>query len=77
MTFKELLADEFDGKIALSDVIEDSAIDSLEYLQFIQRCEKEFNVALTDAIISKAITFHDLEHLFQFHHWQANADVRA
>lgn len=68
MTFSEILADEFEGKISLQDVIEDVAMDSmdsLEYLQFTQRLEKEFNVILKDEDVQKAVTFRDLQALVE------------
>lgn len=65
MTFPEILADEFEGKISLQDVIEDAAMDSLEYLQFTQRLEKEFGVTLKDEDVQKAVTFRDLQALVE------------
>lgn len=65
MTFSEILADEFEGKISLQDVIEDVAMDSLEYLQFTQRLEKEFGVTLKDEDVQKAVTFRDLQALVE------------
>lgn len=68
MTFSEILADEFEGKISLQDVIEDVAMDSmdsLEYLQFTQRLEKEFGVTLKDEDAQKAVTFRDLQALVE------------
>lgn len=65
MTFSEILADEFEGKISLQDVIEDAAMDSLEYLQFTQRLEKEFGVTLKDEDVQKAVTFRDLQALVE------------
>jgi acyl carrier protein len=68
MTFSEILADEFEGKISLQDVIEDVAMDSmdsLEYLQFTQRLEKEFGVTLKDEDVQKAVTFRDLQELVE------------
>lgn len=68
MTFSEILADEFEGKISLQDVIDDVAMDSmdsLEYLQFTQRLEKEFGVTLKDEDVQKAVTFRDLQALVE------------
>ena len=61
MTFSAVLADEFGGKVRMYDNIEDAAIDSLEYIEFIQRLEREFRVTLKDEDVAKAKTFHDLE----------------
>lgn len=60
MTFEAILADEFEGKIRLDDMIDDAAIDSLDYIVFIKRLEDEFHVLLTDAELAKAATFRHL-----------------
>ncbi len=60
MIFEAVLADEFQGRIRMDDVIDDAAIDSLEYLEFIKRLEDEFKVLLPWAEVGKLKTFRDL-----------------
>jgi acyl carrier protein len=63
--FAAILADEFGNKVSLNDVVEDSEIDSLEYLEFIQRLEREFRITLPDVDVARAKTFRDLQALVE------------
>ncbi len=60
MTFESLLADEFGGDMGIDDVIDDAAIDSLEYFAFLKRLEDEFSLTLPSADVAEAKTFRDL-----------------
>jgi acyl carrier protein len=66
MTFQEIMAEELGSAIELHEVIDDSAIDSLEYLQFILSLEKEFGVKFSEEQLSKARTYADLQALLSF-----------
>jgi acyl carrier protein len=63
--FAAILADEFGNKVSLNDVIENAEIDSLEYLEFIQRLETEFKITLADEDVTRANTFRDLQALVE------------
>lgn len=60
VTFESLLADEFGGDMGIDDVIDDAAIDSLEYFAFLKRLEDEFSLTLPSADVAEAKTFRDL-----------------
>jgi len=61
VTFTEIMACELGSKVQLQDGIDDAAIDSLEYLEFVLHVEKEFGVKLPEDQLSKVQTFRDLE----------------
>jgi acyl carrier protein len=43
-----------------SKFVEDLACDSLDMIEVIMECEREFNIAIPDDVISKLITVQDL-----------------
>jgi len=63
MTFQEIMAEELGSAIELHELIDDAAIDSLEYLQFILSLEKQFGIKFSEEQLNKAQTFADLQKL--------------
>lgn len=58
--FEEIMHDELGDGISLWDVIDDAEVESLDYLVFIQRLEKEFSVTLKDAELADTKHFYEL-----------------
>lgn len=65
MTFTELLDDQLGAHVDLDAEIDDTAIDSLEYLELVKRIEEEFHVFLPDEALSQVKTFRDLQAIAQ------------
>lgn len=61
MTFEEILKEEVGEDITLDDVIDDVAIDSLDYLSFIKRLEEEFRTRIPDQELGNFETFRQME----------------
>ena len=58
--FEEIMHEELGANVKMSHAIDDAPIDSLEYVAFIQRLEKEFSVTLKDEEVTAQKHFYDL-----------------
>lgn len=58
--FEELMHEELGDAVKMRDVIDNGTFDSLEYVSFIQRLEKEFSVTLKDEDVATTKHFYDL-----------------
>jgi acyl carrier protein len=65
MIFEEILKRELGDGISIESKIDDSAIESLEYLAFIKALEDEYRLTLDEVTIQRCETFRDLYDLIR------------
>ena len=61
MTFEEIMAEELGEAVQIEEAIDDTSVDSLTFLQFVQELEKRFKIAIPDERLAKAETFRQLK----------------
>ena len=60
MTIIEVISDELNAPIAEHSVIDDLAIDSLEYIELLHRLEQVFSIRIDEPDLKNVVTFKDL-----------------
>ena len=55
-----VIRDEMNAAVKLEDVIEDSAIDSLEYIELVRRLEAMFGIEINEKELERVETFGEL-----------------
>ena len=60
MTILEIISDELNATAEPDAVIDDLAIDSLEYIELLHRLEQVFSIQIEEEDLKNVVTFKDL-----------------